>query len=155
MPKEHDFDGKSLLPLLTGRSQQHHETLFWSKGPEDEWAVRRGDWKLHWTKGKLELINLNKDPSETTDVADHNAVKVKELSQAYDEWIATMPRSDHGRPKTVRQHEADGGPTRCIARRLRNSDIRLPGSRSEFWRIRLPRACTHPVGLACVRGDGE
>ena len=90
IPAKNDFAGKSLLPLLTGRSKQHHETLFWSKGPEDEWAVRRGDWKLHWTKGKMELVNLQDDPSENTNLADANGDKVKELSSAYDEWIARM-----------------------------------------------------------------
>ena len=90
MPAENDFAGKSLLPLLTGESKQHHDTLFWSKGPDDEWAVRRGDWKLHWTKGRMELVNLADDLSETKNLADSNADKVKELSEAYDEWIAAM-----------------------------------------------------------------
>ncbi|MGI9474179.1 MAG: hypothetical protein ACR2NZ_21745, partial [Rubripirellula sp.] len=56
----------------------------------DEWAVRRGDWKLHRTKGKLELVNLVDDPSETKNLAKSNAGKVKELGDAYDEWIKGM-----------------------------------------------------------------
>jgi arylsulfatase A-like enzyme len=36
LPAKNEFDGKSLLPLLTGESTQHHETIFWSKGKEDE-----------------------------------------------------------------------------------------------------------------------
>ncbi|MGI9473428.1 MAG: sulfatase-like hydrolase/transferase [Rubripirellula sp.] len=90
VPAENDFAGKSFLPLLTGDSNEHHDTLFWSKGPDDEWAVRRGDWKLHWTKGKLELVNLADDPSETKNLANSNAGKVKELGDAYDEWIKGM-----------------------------------------------------------------
>ena len=91
MPTKNDFAGKSLLPLLTGESKQHHDTLFWSKGPDDEWAVRRGEWKLHWTRGKMELVNLTDDLAETKNLADNNAEKVKELSRAYDKWITTMP----------------------------------------------------------------
>lgn len=90
LPANNTFDGKSLLPLLTGETESHHETIFWSKGQEDEWAVRRGDWKLHQTKGKLELVNLNKDPAETEDVSDRHTSKVQELNDAYDNWIQQM-----------------------------------------------------------------
>ncbi len=90
MPAKNDFAGKSLLPLLMGESRQHHDTLFWSKGPDDEWAVRRGDWKLHWARGEMELVNLADDPSESTNLADRNGEKVRELGEAYDKWIATM-----------------------------------------------------------------
>ena len=90
MPVNHDFAGKSLLPLLTGTTEQHHDTIFWSKGPEDEWAVRRGDWKLHWTKGKMELVNLVEDLSETSNLVDRHPDKVRELSESFDAWIATM-----------------------------------------------------------------
>lgn len=98
-----DFDGKSMLPLLTGESNQHHETLFWSKGPDDEWAVRQEDWKLHWTKGKMELINLAEDPSETKNLVCENAHKVKELAAAYDKWITTMANPITDGPKRVDQ----------------------------------------------------
>jgi arylsulfatase A-like enzyme len=45
-------------------------------------AVRRGDWKLVWKASlpqKLELFNLAQDRSETTNLADQNPEKVKEL----------------------------------------------------------------------------
>jgi len=86
-----EFSGRSLIPLLTGESDRHHETLFWSKGPQDEWAVRRDDWKLHWTEGRLELINLAEDVSENNNVLRQHSDKVQELRAAFDEWIAPMP----------------------------------------------------------------
>ena len=86
-PVTHDFAGKSILPLLTGESTLHHDTLFWGIGPDNEWAVRRGDWKLHWIKSRLELVNLAKDPSERENLADSNPEKVKELSLAFDQWL--------------------------------------------------------------------
>lgn len=101
MPAEHDFAGKSLLPLLTGKTTAHHQTLFWSKGPDDEWAVRQGDWKLHWTKGQFELINLEQDPSETRNLAESQPSKVAELSKAFDAWIAAMDEPITGGPKRV------------------------------------------------------
>ena len=93
------FAGKSILPLLTGESTQHHDTLFWSIGPDNEWAVRRGDWKLHWIKSRLELIDLATDPSEQKNLADSNPEKVKELSLAFDQWLEEMPDPIKGGPK--------------------------------------------------------
>ncbi len=45
-------------------------------------AVRKGNWKLVWTTilpPKVELFDLSKDPSESTNLADQNPEKVKEL----------------------------------------------------------------------------
>ena len=102
---ENEFDGKSLLPLLTGKTKTHHEALYWSKGKADEWAVRRGDWKLHSAKGNFELINLAEDPSEQKNVADDHAEKVEELKDAFHRWIAPMAEPITGagkRTKTAR-----------------------------------------------------
>ncbi len=90
MPVKHEFDGKSLLPLMAGESKSHHDTLYWSKGQEDEWAVRQGDWKLHGERGQIELVNLADDPAETKNVAGKNTDVVKQLSLAFDKWIDQM-----------------------------------------------------------------
>jgi len=87
---ENEFDGRSLLPLLMGKTDLHHETLFWSKGKEDEWAVRRGDSKLHYKRGSIELIDLAKDPSERRNLAKSQPEKVYELRAAFDAWLAPM-----------------------------------------------------------------
>ena len=101
LPADSDFDGKSLLPLLTGDTTSHHDTLYWSKGPEDEWAVRRGDWKLHWKRGQMELVDLADDPSESKNLADKHPEIVKTLRAAYDAWLAPMPDSITGKKKRV------------------------------------------------------
>ena len=55
------FDGKSLLPLLTEKTTEHHPILFWNSGEEKaEWAVREGNWKAHSLRGKLELFDLSR-----------------------------------------------------------------------------------------------
>ena len=87
---EHDFDGTSLLPLVTGSSVHPSRTLYWSKGGDGEWAVRRGKWKLHFIRGKKELIDLHEDPSETNNVAPDHPDLVEELSVAYQDWIKPM-----------------------------------------------------------------
>ena len=124
MPDQHDFAGKSLLPLLTGKTNEHHKTLFWSKGPDDEWAVRRGDWKLHWTKGKMELVNLASDPSETTNVASQRAEKVDELRLAYDQWIETMAAPITGGVKRVDQKVTSSEPKDLTPRQVERARIR-------------------------------
>jgi arylsulfatase len=80
----------SLLPLLTGQLKTHHDTLYWSKGADGEWVVRLSDWKLRAVKGKMELFNLDDDPSETTNLANVNPEMVKMLSGAFDAWIEQM-----------------------------------------------------------------
>ena len=89
-PTQPAFDGKSILPLLCGKTDKHHDTLYWSKGKDGEWSVRRGDWKLHFLKGKKELFDLGKDPSELTNVASKHPEIVKQLNNAFDNWIAEM-----------------------------------------------------------------
>ena len=45
-------------------------------------AVREGNWKLVWTTllpPKIELFDLANDPSESTNLAEQNPDKVKEL----------------------------------------------------------------------------
>ena len=93
------FDGKSLLPLMTGETQEHHETLFWSKGSEGQWAVRRGDWKLHSDRGRTDLIHLAKDPAETKNLADRHPEIVEQLTVAYQKWIEPMPNPITGGSK--------------------------------------------------------
>jgi arylsulfatase A-like enzyme len=89
-PENPPFEGKSLLPLLASNTKTHHETLYWSKGDDGEWAVRQGNWKLRSVKGQIELFNLAKDPAETTNVADRNPQLVQSLTSAFDAWIEPM-----------------------------------------------------------------
>ncbi|MCF7973625.1 MAG: sulfatase-like hydrolase/transferase [Phycisphaerae bacterium] len=89
-PSQTPFDGKSLMPLLTGESRIHHKTLFWSSGDNGEWAVRRGDWKLHAMKDQMELVNLADDPAEKTNLAADQPDRVTTLTAAFDTWISPM-----------------------------------------------------------------
>jgi arylsulfatase A-like enzyme len=90
LPDNHQFDGKSLLPLLTGKSEQHHSKIYWSKGGEGDWAIRQGDWKIHVVKGKPELIHLANDPSEKNDLSGKQPMRVKQMTNDYRKWIQQM-----------------------------------------------------------------
>ena len=133
VPAKTAFDGKSILPLLYGKTDKHHDTIYWSKGQEGEWSVRRGDWKLHFLKGKKELFHLGKDPSEITDVASKHPQIVKQLNDAYDIWIAEMADPITGGSKlwpvatdnsndNRKQSKADKDKQRQARRKLRDAE---------------------------------
>jgi arylsulfatase A-like enzyme len=98
LPTDNDFDGKSLLPLLTGESQSLHDTLYWCK-EGGEWAVRRGDWKLRSAKGQMELFNLADDPSEQRNLVDDQSKIATSLGNAFAAWKEQMADPIMGSPK--------------------------------------------------------
>ena len=88
-PLEHEIDGVSLWPTLTGQSdrQQQHPCLYWEfseqKGKQ---AVLREHWKLVRLQAAtespvMELYDLSMDPAETTDVSREHPEIVRELTQ--------------------------------------------------------------------------
>jgi arylsulfatase A-like enzyme len=112
LPTDKPLDGKSLLPLLTGKTSRHIDTFYWSEGGEaGGFAVRSGDWKLVQQRGqtKVELFNLAKDPAEATDLASQNAAKVAELSKLYGTWLDQMAEPMSGAPKRPGAKSAAGG----------------------------------------------
>ena len=91
MPKDKPLDGTSILPALRGDTDILHNELYWSSaGAKGKWAIRSGDWKLVAEKNRIELFDLAKDLSETTDVAAKNPKVVTELTSKYNAWLDEM-----------------------------------------------------------------
>ena len=65
-------EGKSLVGLLNGTSQPGRESIY-TAYKKVQRAIRVGRWKLiHYPAiGKTQLFDLQDDPQETTDLADH------------------------------------------------------------------------------------
>ncbi len=102
LPGDRVYDGKNMLPVLQGRSENPlHEALFWYDG-SDQWAVRAGQWKLLNFKGALELYNLQADMSEKNNVKGQNPEIVERLRQMYSAWKNQMA-PQIGRAKRNRQ----------------------------------------------------
>ena len=68
-PEGTKFDGKSILPLVTGQSDSHHTNMFWNSGlPKEEWAARQGNWKAHGLKEKYSSVSYTHLTLPTSDL---------------------------------------------------------------------------------------
>ncbi len=91
MPKDKPLDGKSILPALKGETDKLHDEFYWSSaGLKGKWAVRSGNWKLVADKRRRELFDLEKDLSESTDLAAKRPRVVSELTDKYYAWLDEM-----------------------------------------------------------------
>ncbi len=113
LTKEESLDGVNLLPFLQGiKKERPHEVLYWTY--QDDFAIRKGDWKLTWNDEELNenmlitkehtekvpgapqsvetrLFNLADDPFEKYDLKKQYPDIAKELQEAYNEWGSKMP----------------------------------------------------------------
>jgi len=124
------FDGRSLLPLLTGATTRHHDRLHWSSGGlNGEWAVREGDWKLHALRDQRELINLAEDPAEARNLAAEHPEKVRALTALHEAWLEPMAEPITGGSK--RWGAAGGGDSQRAkdraAKKASRKQERTPG----------------------------
>lgn len=79
------LEGKSLAPILHGKSSSVRDTIF--LGYKDvQRAVRRGPWKLirYPEINRTQLFNLDQDPHETKDLSGDpaNAARIRDLMAA-------------------------------------------------------------------------
>jgi len=110
-----DFDGVDLLPYLRGEHDgtRPHDVLYWRR--DDDYAIRRGDWKLAWNDHSVQpgsgamLFNLKDDPGEHHDLsAEHPELK-QALQSRFDAWDGPLPPSRCWGPPGNR-----GGRTRAV-----------------------------------------
>ena len=105
VPLDRVIDGKSLLPVLSGKSDEAiHDTFFYYRG-ETLYAARKGPWKAHFITewaytpdtGRVvhetpELYHLEHDPSESYNVADKHPEVIEELLRAVEGHEANLER---------------------------------------------------------------
>ena len=144
VPEGTQFDGKSILPLLTGQADSHHTNLFWNSGPpKGEWAVRQGGWKAHGFREKFSLYDLESDPSETKDLATKNPAKASELFDLHEKWLNTMVVSagtGHKTPAPANQPTAKGK-----ARELKREQKREKRRKARERKVQQPPTRTPNV----------
>ena len=82
-----DLSGQSLLPLVTGKSEQFNENrrLFWEHAGSK--AVRDGKWKLvQIHEGPWELYNMDQDRTESNDLTKKHPQRARTMEKMYHEW---------------------------------------------------------------------
>lgn len=106
LPGDRTIDGVSLLPLFGSHERLEREVLFWHfphyrDSDETPYSiVRAGNWKLikRYEGPMYELYDLNRDISETQDLAEQMPDKVKDLDDRLQTWLrhvqAKVPREN-------------------------------------------------------------
>ena len=96
-PQPPDTDGVSLLPVLTGKTEQMlSRDLFWVRLEQGRWiwAARRGDWKLVRPlplkdgPARDELYDLAADPGETADLSNQQPDRLRLMQELLERHIA-------------------------------------------------------------------
>lgn len=79
------IEGESLLPLIEGRATSSRPLYFEHEGNR---GVRDGKWKLVWTnyEKQWELYDIQKDRTETRNIATSHPNKVANLSKQWHAW---------------------------------------------------------------------
>ncbi len=85
--KIHPMEGISLRPVMTGKSLQRPQPIFWEH--EGNRAVREGKWKIVAKENQpWELYDIEADRVEMNNLATKHPDKLKELAAKWDAWAA-------------------------------------------------------------------
>ncbi len=80
------LEGKSLLPIFEGRTREGHDAIYWEH--EGNRAIRVRRWKLvaKGRNGPWELYDLQKDRSETQNLAERLPERTKKMAEMWRAW---------------------------------------------------------------------
>lgn len=94
------FEGKSLFPLIKGKSMKHNQPIFWEH--EGNRAMREGKWKIVSNLNEpWQLYNIDKDRTELKDLSKQYPEKINELLKLYEKWyekVGAKPYFDKPKP---------------------------------------------------------
>lgn len=159
LPRGLKIDGKSLLPLLEGRSGGWADrTIFtqWHRGdspiPRESAAVLTQRYKLVLKRdlpGGRELFDLINDPGESTDISSAFPHIANDLTRRYDQWFASVSASRGYAPPRIYVGAPEENPVT-----LTRQDWRGPHAGWEeesgvvgHWEVDVRRAGSYRVRL--------
>lgn len=93
LPDDLAIDGYNWWPTLRGETESPRTKMFWKR--RDQYAARVGDWK--WTvmgNSQRGLFDLSSDIGEANDLSSSQPEKLKELQEAYENWLSEMDAAD-------------------------------------------------------------
>lgn len=104
------LDGKNLLPFLKNNlTVAPHKALYWRVASGEEYAVRKGNYKLIKSayKNKTMLFDLSKDEMETYDISSIKPEIFNELETLYTNWNVNLaePRWSDSHIQNVKKEE--------------------------------------------------
>jgi uncharacterized sulfatase len=101
--KNVQYDGENMLDAISGKAQKiRSKPIFWIRPPDrpgyngdndPDLAIRKGDYKLlmDFDGSNVQLYNLEKDISESDNLATKDAKKAKELKSDLQNWFENYP----------------------------------------------------------------
>lgn len=92
LPKETVFDGFDWWPVLRGELPSPRTAMFWKRRGDK--AARVGNWKWTVMNGKEGLFDLETDIGESNDLSDARPGKLKEMQDAFADWMTTMDAAE-------------------------------------------------------------
>jgi arylsulfatase A len=96
LPSDIVYDGFDMLPVLSGQESSQRSTMFWKR--RGDLAARVGHWKwVDSARGKG-LFDLSQDVGERNDLSESHPEKLRELKQAFADWMAEMEAAEPRRP---------------------------------------------------------
>jgi arylsulfatase A-like enzyme len=79
------YEGESLLPVFQAQERSRTKPIFWQWS--DGKAVLKRKWKLVSWKGEWELFDMEKDRTETTNLAKEYPQIVSEFKALHEKWV--------------------------------------------------------------------
>ena len=122
-------EGKSLVPVFEG-NRLPERSLFWEH--EGNCAVREGKWKLvSRFPDSWELYDIEKDRTETHDLADLNPDRVRKMAAGYDVWMQHVGAQPWPMPQTPEGHAKGLCLRRPICVTIGHNSLNRP--KSNIW----------------------
>lgn len=156
MPTDRTIDGRSLLPLLDGKSGWPDRTLFfqWHRGDAPQmWrqaCARTQTWKL---VNNSELYNLEADPAESRNVAAGHPDVAAKLSREYEAWFRDVCSTRGFAPIRIPVGTEHENPVTLSRQDWRTSDEGWGANAIGHWEIDIARAGRYELSFRIAAGS--
>ncbi len=158
MPKNIEFDGKSLLPLFNNQNTNWPERVLITdtqrKENLEKWrnaSIMTNRWRL---MSGDELYDMESDPGQTTDVSQQYPEVVDSLKQSYENWWASVSQNAHTYERIIIGSEAenpvtltchDFHPTEDNYPAWNQNQVRLNQNNNGFWAVNVVQGGTYKI----------